>query len=54
LFEPHSLPLTNELAEMDKQTYKEAQDEDDDDDDNVISDEKIVTIKGLSETFSKN
>jgi hypothetical protein len=48
----HSLPFTNEeLAEMDKQTYEEAQD-DDDDDDNVISAEK-TTIKGLREAFSK-
>jgi hypothetical protein len=36
LLESHSLTLMNEeLAELDKQTYKEAQD-----DDNVISEEK--------------
>jgi hypothetical protein len=51
LLESHSLPLMNEEpADMDKQTYKEAQN---DDDNNVISEEKTLTIKGLREAFSK-
>jgi hypothetical protein len=50
LLESHSLPLTNEeLVELDKQMYKEAQD----DDNNVISEEKTLIIKGLREAFSK-
>jgi hypothetical protein len=52
LLESHSLPLTNEeLAELDKQTYEEAQD---DDDINVISEEKTLTVKRFKRSLQQN
>jgi hypothetical protein len=53
LLESHFLPLMNkELAKLDLQTYKEAQD-DGSDDDNIITEGKTLTNQGLREALSK-
>jgi hypothetical protein len=47
------LPLTNEeLAELDRQTHKEAQD--DHEDGSVISEENILTIKRFKRILHQN
>jgi hypothetical protein len=52
LLQPVSFSLTNEeLPEVDRQMYKEAQD--DLNDESVISEENTLTIEGLRETFKK-
>jgi hypothetical protein len=51
--EAHSLPLrrNEELADWDRQTYKEAQD---DGDENVISEENTLTIKRFKRNLQQN
>jgi hypothetical protein len=52
LLESHSFPLTNELAEVGRQTYEEAQD--DLSDENVISKENTWTVKRFKRNLQQN